>query len=181
MQQWANFPLEGTNTDPDMLQFLATKIIARDSRPMECFIDEAAIAGFESRGSGLKAAAVRSYLITLSRKTHCNIWLVTQLMSMVDKRSQWLADYYILCRAVHLPQTAPYPTYFEYVVYNEELKSAGEFRLNGGAARHYLYRMFDTDYIPFFDRLVALLREEMDIGEAEEAAYRIKTGLEIRN
>ena len=169
--------MKGCNYEEDMVAFLATKIILKDRRKMEAYIDEAAISGFEARGSGLKAAAVRSYIITLSRKSPADIWLLTQLMSMIDRRTQWLADFYILCKSHHTKESFPYPAYFEYTVYDENLKWANQFYLHGELAKRFLYGRFDTDHIPFFDQLVEMLKDELGIDGAAEAAYRIKTGL----
>ena len=112
----------------DMHKFIAIKLIKKDKRYAFCLDDETAQSGLESRGSGSKAAAVESRIITHARKAHIDLILVSQLKSMIDKRAQWVEGMSILCEAVfeygNLTST---PNYFHYTVYNKELEVITEF------------------------------------------------------
>lgn len=98
----SNVPIEGAIYVPDILKFLATKlkvegreknftvnddntvsIHPRQNIPAEMLIiiDEAAISGFESRGSGV-GSSLHTYLLALSRKLNVDIVLVSQMMCL---------------------------------------------------------------------------------------------------
>ena len=142
---------------PNILKFLAVKLIEKDLTPMEIFIDESAIAGFESRGSGMYS--LDSYLITLSRKLNINIILISQLLSMIEKRAQWLSDTYILCQAEYIPEV-PQPVEFRYSVYDENLEKNMEFGIEGLDAIDYIYPLFDTNEIPGWQDLAAQFKKQ---------------------
>lgn len=144
----------------DVLKFLALKIIKEKDIPlykktfMEIIIDEAAQAGLESRGSGLKATDSR--LITLSRKAFVDITLISQMMSMIEKRAQWNSDFYELCEAHYVTiesMERRYPDYFSYEDYNQDLKYQKTFYLSGDDAKAFLFDKFDTEHVPFMSQL----------------------------
>jgi hypothetical protein len=168
---YANCKIDGAIFIEDILKFLALKIIMKDFNPIVCIIDEAALAGFEARGTGSKSSGVRSYLIALSRKTKAEVFLISQMMSMIDKRAQWLADFYILASSHYEEYDPVNPAYFEYQVYNSQLKPVSTMYLDARKARPTLYRKYNTDEIPFFDRVVEMLTDEFDITGADKAEY----------
>src|SRR5712692_460428 len=106
------------------LRWLAIKTILKDTRYVLMFPDEASLAeDLESRGSHSYSAAPNTWLIALSRKLNSDINMLTQMMSMVDKRVQWLGDQFVLCIGHYVPETSPpIPESFEYRVFNNQLQ-----------------------------------------------------------
>ena len=155
--QVANLPIElpSVHYEEDVLKFLAMKLIKSDLTQMEVYVDEAAQAGLESRGSGLKSTDSR--LITLARKANVNLWLASQLMSMFDKRAQWNGDYYILCQShyVTVEMIRQFmPDYFSYEVYDADYKFQKTFYLTIGDAEREIFPLFDTLHVPLRSLLV---------------------------
>lgn len=99
----SNVPITGAIYVPDILKFLATKlaiegesgknyrtledntveVLPRRTIParMLIIIDEAAISGFEARGSGV-GSPLHTYLLALSRKLNVDIVLISQMMCL---------------------------------------------------------------------------------------------------
>jgi hypothetical protein len=150
-------------------------------------IDEAAISGFEARGTGGKDSAIDSYLITLSRKTNSDLIFITQLMSMVEKRGQWLYDFNLLCEAHYeTPESRErgYPDYFLYVVYDSNLEETGnEFELSGDAAKSLLFGQFNTYEIPNEEQLIEMLmaRFSLTLPEQQSKEFSWKESLGDNN
>lgn len=152
--QVSNLPikyLDGSEAyyQEDILKWLALKLIKRDITPMELYVDEAAQAGLESRGSGLKSTDSR--LITLARKANVNLFLATQLMSMMDKRAQWNWDFSIDCEAYYVTPEAMakfVPDYFSYDVYDSDFNFQKNWKILGMDAERYIFPMFDTMQVP---------------------------------
>ena len=161
----ANTPIVHALHYPDILKFIAMKIISKDSRFTLAQIDEAALAGFEARGSFKAEKAVDSYLIALSRKANLEITILTQLLSMVEKRAQWLSDMYILAKSER-DETTGEPAAFYYSIFNEDLSLVGTWAIPGNYARRYLYGKFDTNAIPFEDELADDFKDRFDIDDA---------------
>ena len=185
----SNVPITGAIYVPEILKFLATKLMVeggiknyttnldftvtvhpRDTIPAEMLIviDEAAISGFESRGSGLYS--LNSYLLALSRKLNVDIILISQLMSMIEKRGQWLADFYWLCEARLIPDTRQVD-YFRYRIYNEEYRKTNEFHLSGEDAMNNLFGQFETFDIPNYTELAVAFRNTMNIRPEDQRFY----------
>lgn len=138
----------------DVLKFLAMKIIKEDTTQMDVLVDEAAQAGLESRGSGLKATDSR--LVTLARKANVNMFFASQLMSMTDKRLQWNGNFYIVCDFNFITPEAMarfIPDYFSYAIYNENYVFQYMWGLDGWDAEKHIFPLFDTWHIPFRDQL----------------------------
>ena len=160
----ANTPMTHALHYPDILKFIAMKIISKDPRFVLCEIDEAALAGFEARGSFKAEKAIDSYLIALSRKANLEITILTQLISMIEKRAQWLSDLYILAKSER-DEGKREPTAFYYTVYNEDLLEVSSWSIPGPYAKKYLYGKFDTKAIPFEDELAQDFRDRFEIDE----------------
>ncbi len=158
----SNLPIAGAYWYPDILKYIAIKIIRKDKNFALVEIDEAAMAGFESRGSYTADKAIDSYLIALSRKANIEITITTQLLSMIEKRAQWLSDLYILARVHHNPPSKK-PAFFSYQIFNEDLKEVGKFNLSARAAEKWLYKRFDTNALPFEDELAEDFRRRFSI------------------
>ena len=152
--QVGNIPIKfwddaATEYEEDILKFLAMKIIKDNHTQMDLHIDEAAQAGLESRGSGLKATDSR--LVTMARKADVNINFATQLMSMTDKRLQWNGNFYVVCDFHYITTESMQsfiPDFFSYDVYNESLKYQKSMYLDGKVAERYLFPLFDTRHMP---------------------------------
>jgi hypothetical protein len=148
----SNVPIENAYYVPNVLKFLATKLIAEGGeKPYEIgpdgmvkivprktvpakmlvIVDETAISGLEARGSGMYS--LNTYLLALSRKLNVDIELISQLMSMADKRAQWLSDYYTLCEAMRDLG------YFRYRNYDSEYHRTTTQRIWFDFARQYLF------------------------------------------
>jgi len=143
-------PVPHTILHRDSLRWLAVKTILKDSRYALFFPDEASLAeDLESRGSHSYSTVPRTWLIALSRKINIDNFLVTQMMSMVDKRVQWLGDFYTLCIGHYIPETVPpIPQYFEYKIHNENMQQINGFEIDGEEARQWLFPRFHTADIP---------------------------------
>jgi hypothetical protein len=148
----SNTKITGAIYVPDIVKWLAIKILENESSVVNFLIDEAAIAGFEARGSYKEARALDSYALTLSRKPNANVFLATQLMSMIEKRGQWIGDFYIYCEAFY-EEGSKMPLYFNYTVYDNDLEYLNEFQISGKFAREVLYPRYITEEIPFAERL----------------------------
>lgn len=175
----SNTRITGAIFIPDILKWLAMKLMRQDETWVECFIDEAAIAGLESRGSYKEARALDSYLFTLSRKVNANIFLSSQLLSMIEKRSQWISDFYILCESKYEPDY-PLPDRFEYTVYDNTLTEVNVMEIAGDDARDYLFRRFRTQEIPFQERLERDFISYYGISDKDLETYDEVMGLEPR-
>jgi hypothetical protein len=186
----SNVPITDAIYIPDILKFLATKLMVEGGEKnyttnsdytvtvqqridipaeMLIIIDEAAISGFESRGTGLYS--LNSYLLALSRKLNVDIILISQLMSMIEKRGQWLADFYWLCEA-ELVEGTDVVDYFTYKIYDEEYRKTNTFILEGQDARKTLFGKFDTFDIPNYGELAVAFRNQMNIRPEDQRLYR---------
>lgn len=158
----SNIPLKVPNAiwRDNIVKWLAEDYLDDANDDTLVVIDEAAISGFESRGSAGIGSALQSYLLALSRKKNADIILISQMMSMVDKRGQWLSDYDILCTA-HYETEASYslqiPDYFEYSVYDANRKETAEYNLYGVQAMEFVFNLFDTNAVPNQEELLASL------------------------
>ena len=188
----ANVPITGAIYVPDVLKFLATKlavegesgknyrtledntveVLPRRSVPakMLIIIDEAAISGFEARGSGV-GSPLHTYLLALSRKLNVDIVLISQMMSMADKRAQWLADFYWLCEAVSVGGTKILD-HFRYRVYNEQYRKTAEFNVSRQDATDYLFGKSDTYDIPNYEALAEAFTIQYQISEEDIQFYK---------
>lgn len=186
----ANVPIENAYYVPNILKFLATKLIAeggtkpytfnpdgtvhivpRQNIPAKMYVvvDESAISGLEARGSGLYP--LNTYLLALSRKINVDCELVTQMMSMADKRAQWLSDFYCLCEFNRLKQ------WFHYQYYNSEYQKTTSYHIRYEFAKQYLFPKFDTTDIPNYDELALAFRSQFNITDDDMALYEdIKEG-----
>jgi hypothetical protein len=152
--QVVNTQMDGTYKVEDANKFIAIKLIKKDKRYALVIEDEAAQAGLESRGSGTKGQALESRVVTLARKAHVDLMLISQLLSMIDKRAQWLGNLYVLCEAVWLEDNpTPFPDYFEYTVFDSKLREIGGFELDFVDCVQYIFPYMDTDDIPYGDKL----------------------------
>lgn len=156
----------------DLHMFIAQKLIHKDRSEMFCLDDEAAQAGLESRGSGSKAAAVESRIITHSRKAGAWLILISQLKSMLDKRAQWVESLSILCESVFLEDNnGIVPDYFHYTVYDNALDYMGEFDLDTDTCSKYIWPGMDTYDIPDFDSFKTQCEQYWDIDQAKDRQY----------
>ena len=152
--QISNTCMDGTWHVEDANKFIAIKLIKKDKRYALVIEDEAAQAGLESRGSGTKGQALESRVVTLARKAHVDLILISQLLSMIDKRAQWLGNIYILCEAVWLEDNpTPFPDCFEYTVFDSKLREIGGFELDFVDCVQYIFPYMDTDDIPYGETL----------------------------
>ena len=186
----SNVPITDAIYVPDILKFLATKlslegreknysvnedntvsIHPRATIPAEMLIiiDEAAISGFESRGSGV-GSALHTYLLALSRKLNVDIILISQMMSMTDKRAQWLADFYWLCEAKFVPGTRQLD-YFRYRIYDEQYRKTNEWHLARADAAEVLFGKFDTYDIPNYEALAEAFTIQYQISGEDISFY----------
>jgi hypothetical protein len=187
-----NVPIENAVYVPDILKFLATKliveggekayqvrkdgtvhIIPRKTIPtkMMVIIDEAAISGFEARGSGLYS--LNSYLLALSRKLNVDIFLISQLMSMVEKRGQWLADFYWLCEAIRDTMTQTLEG-FSYQIFDESFKKTNAYTMPRELLTPLLFEppTFDTNDIPNYEQLEEAFRKSYNISDDDIKLYK---------
>lgn len=155
----ANIGLKIPNTIycPDILEWIAEAILDDNNEYKLVIIDEAAISGFESYGSIGISAAIKSYLLAVSRKFNLDIIMISQLMSMLQKRGQWLSDYDTLCTSTR-ESPASYkfeiPDYFTYSTYDQNQKKVSEWDCYGVDAYEYIFPKFDTREIPNEDDLL---------------------------
>lgn len=168
----SNVPIEGAIYIPDVVRFLAVKFIKEGGKPgsqrtyMLVIIDEANSVGFESRGSGFDPGD--TMLLQFARKLKVDIDVISQLLSMVDKRGQWLAAFYVLCRAV---MENDKPAQFEYKIYNEALEYQKTEYLNGDFAQKWIFPTFDTYDIPNYDELALQLIKDKKIKSDDLEEY----------
>lgn len=167
---FSNTHITGAYFVPDILKFLATKYVQNDFSPLEVDIDEAALAGLESRGSFKKERALDSYLFTLARKVNANIRLLSQLLSMIEKRTQWISDYYVLCEAVY-GQDPDLPDKFQYKVFDTNLVPVNRMEVYGWEAAQYLFPRFRTQEIPFQEQFAHDLIGYYGITEEDRGAF----------
>jgi exonuclease VII small subunit len=156
----ANFKLniKGCYYVPDILGFLRTKIALGDLNPVEMLVDEAAISGLESRDSHGLESIFNTRPLALSRKSHSNLWLISQMMSMLDKRAQWLSDFDVLCHSVYETDVSyklHIPDYFEYTFYNQNREVTNELVIWGKDAYEKLFPLYNTDEVPAEDEIAA--------------------------
>lgn len=186
-----NVPIENAYYVPNILKFLATKLIAEGAEKpyavnedgtirivprktipakMQVTVDETAISGLEARGSGT-AFPLNTYLLALSRKLNVDIELISQLMSMVDKRPQWLSDFYTLC------EKFPADGYFQYRNYDSDFRKTSTQRIYFDDAEKHLFPKFDTTDIPNYDDLSLAFKAYYQISEDDMTLYEdIKQG-----
>jgi hypothetical protein len=187
----ANVPIEDAYYVPNVLKFLATKLIAeggekpftfnpdgtihiipKTRQPTKMFVvvDEGAISGLEARGSGLYP--LNTYLLALSRKINVDCELVTQMMSMADKRAQWLSDYYCYCEADRRRQ------FFHYQYYDANYNRTQSYHIGFDFAKQHLFPKFDTTDIPNYDELALAFRSQFNITDDDMRLYEdIKDGV----
>jgi hypothetical protein len=187
-----NVPIENAVYVSDILKFLATKliveggekayevrqdgtvhIIPRKTIPtkMMIIIDEAAISGFEARGSGMYS--LNSYLLALSRKLNVDIYLISQLMSMVEKRGQWLADFYWLCEAIR-DRTTQALEGFSYKIFDESFRPSNSYMMPMELVTPLLFEppTFDTNDIPNYEQLEEAFRKSYNISDSDIQLYK---------
>lgn len=164
----ANITAPSCTKVDDIHKFIAIKLIRKDKRYAFCLDDEAAQSGLESRGSGSKAAAVESRIVTHARKAHIDLILISQLKSMLEKRAQWVEDFSILCEAVFEDgNLTSMPNYFHYTLYDKELTPFNEFEIDALDMLKYVWPYMDTDDIPFFEAFKQQFISYYDIGEKD--------------
>ena len=96
--------------------------------------------------------------------------------SMIEKRGQWLSDFYWLCEPSYVPGTKLLD-HFRYRIYDEGYRKTSEFHLSREDARASLFGNFDTWDIPNFDQLQEAFTIQYNIGDDEIALYEaIKAG-----
>jgi hypothetical protein len=173
----------------DILKWLAVKTILASNRDPDkqkagrlyanVNLDEAAIQGLESRGSASRGSVPNTYLLALSRKIRIDIKLLTQLMSMIDKRGQWISDYDILCEASaakYYIDGVEYPVQFNYRIY-KNLKLINLKHINGEFAREWLYPKFDTDDVPLTQSMLEDFIDFYEIKPDDYTDYRRDMGV----
>src|SRR4029077_17097659 len=178
LQEWpwvpviSNVPIEGAIYIPDVVRFLAVKFVKEGSHPgsertyMLIILDEASSSGFESRGSGFSPGDTT--LLQFARKLKVDIDIISQLLSMVDKRGQWLASFYILCKAI---MDEGKPAQFEYKIYDEALVYQKTEYLSGDFAAKWIFPTFDTYDIPNYDELALKLIRDHKIKSDDLEEY----------
>lgn len=133
--------------------------------------DEAAIGeDLESRGSSSYASAPKTYLIALSRKINVDIKLITQLLSMIDKRANWLSDSYTLCVA-NIIEESDIPFSFEYSIYDQNLRKVNAFDIWGEDARKWLFPRFNTEDVPLPETRIQQLVQYFDITDYDKSQF----------
>ena len=152
----------------DVHKWIAIKLLKKDKRYACVIDDEAAQAGLESRGSGSKAAAVESRIITHARKAHIDLILISQLKSMLDKRVQWVEDFSILCEAIFdQGNVSARPDFFQYTIYNKAFEVINDFEIDTDDMEKYVWPGMDTDDIPFFESFKRQFTSYWDIREED--------------
>jgi energy-coupling factor transporter ATP-binding protein EcfA2 len=166
--QITNVDIDTAHKIEDTNKFLAMKLIKKNKQYLLAIEDEAAQAGLESRGSGSKGSALESRVITLARKSHADLVLISQLMSMLDKRAQWLGNIYVLCEAVFEDDNeTPFPDYFNYTVFDSKLRETGSFSLDFQDCVKYIFPHMDTDDIPYLGKLAEQWKQWYNITESD--------------
>ena len=156
----------------DMNKLIAMKLIRRDHSEMFNLEDEAAQTGLESRGSGSKAAAIESRVITHSRKAGSWLVLVAQLKSMLDKRAQWTEAISILCEAVFEDgNISTVPDSFQFTVFDKDLNYLGEFGIDTVDCLNHIWPGMDTYDIPDFENFKKTFETYWGIGERDNQEY----------
>lgn len=153
----SNFEIDGCFHSQDIQKTWAMKILLGDKRPQVGLMDEAGMSGFEARQSRLAGSEFPTYLLAVSRKFHIDIFDNSQLMSQIEKRMQWLSDRYILCKAIYKSDQAlewEIPDWFHYTIFNEDLKVTGQKDISSQNAVRYMMPYYDTEEIPFSDKLL---------------------------
>lgn len=160
--------MKGVILRDDILRTLAIRTIAAMRGihlPLDfAVVDEAAIAGLESRGSGTESTD--SYIVALSRKANVHLLLLTQLRSMLEKRSRWIGDYSILCEAIYRTHRED-PDYFKYGIYDRHDTKVNEVRIQGWKARNFLYGKFDTGDVPMKASLMKRFKSYYNIEDED--------------
>ena len=92
---------------------------------------------------------------------------------MLDKRVQWLSGYgYILCEEVfEADNLTPFPDYFEYTVYDKNLREVDGWEITWDNAVKYIFPHMDTDDIPYFETLKKQWIDYYNIDVAAENEY----------
>ena len=154
------------------LKWLATKTVLKDRRYAYLITDETAIA--EDLESGLVSSsnAPKTYLIALSRKVTTDIDMITQMLSMVDKRAQWLADVPMLCLAHNFPESNKVD-YFEYQIWDQGLNRViNSWDVDGDFASRWLFPRFETGDVPLSDDKLRLFEAFFNITEADKKQFQ---------
>lgn len=141
----------GAHLRRESFKWLAIKTILKDRRYAYMVTDEAALAeDLESRGSHAYETAPKTYLVALSRKTNIDLDVISQMISMTDKRVQWLADVPVLCTGHYYADVYPKRVdFFEYQLYGTDLKTPlAAYDLGGSEAYRWIFPRFDTNDVP---------------------------------
>ena len=168
----ANLPITGCIYVPDIIRFLAVKLIKEGNLPggqrtyMLVIIDEANTQGFESRGSGFSPGDTQ--LLQFARKLKVDIELISQLLSMIDKRGQWLAHFYILCKAIMNDDEV---AHFEYKIYDQALDYQKTEYLEGKFCEKWVFPAFNTYDIPNYDEVALELPRRHKINSTDLEDY----------
>lgn len=72
--------------------------------------------------------------------------------SMTDRRGQWLAHYYTLCKGIYRPGESD-PAQFEYKIYDEGYRYQKTEYLRGSFCQQYIFPRFDSWSIPNYDAI----------------------------
>lgn len=168
----------------DILKWLAVKtVFAASARPewsaagrlyANVNLDEAAIQGLESRGSASRSSVPNTYLLALSRKVNIDLKVLTQLMSMIDKRGQWISDYDVLCEASSAKfyeNGIEYPEKFIYRVY-KNLRLVNMKKIDGRFAKDWLYDKYDTNDVPLTPQMISEFIDYYEIKKDDYTDYR---------
>lgn len=136
----------------EALKWLAVKTILKDQRYAYIMLDEASIAEkLESRGSSSYSTTPRTSLLALSRKVNSDLDLISQMMSQIDKRAQWLGDVPMLCIGHYYPAST-IPEYFEYQVWDSGLDTVvTAYEMDGDFARKWVFPRYNTNDVPIPD------------------------------
>ena len=173
----------------DILKWIAIKTILASSKDPDkakagrlyanVNLDEAAIQGLESRGSASRASVPNTYLLALSRKVNIDLKLLTQLMSMIDKRGQWISDYDMLCeasKAQYFVNGVAYPVQFNYTIYRN-LRPISHKHIDGEFMRAWIYPKYDTNDVPLTENMIEDFISFYEIKPNDYTEYRREMGV----
>lgn len=158
----------------DIMRFLAVKFVHDGSKPgpertpMLIIVDEANTSGLEARGSG--SSVGETTVLQFVRKLNIYCILISQLMSMTDRRGQWLAHFYVLCKALFDPVQKSLVDAFEYKIYDEAYRYQKTEYLSGTFCRQWVFPKFDTWGIPNYDKIALELikRHQLNTDDFED-------------
>jgi len=168
---FSNTAIKGAHFVEDTNKLIATKLIARDRQYALVITDEASQSGFEARGSGSsKGQAIETRVITLARKANVDEIIISQMLSMIDKRVQWLGTIYVLCEAKRLPGNYTiYPDLFAYTPFDSnmvEIPDAG-FELYFDECVEHIFPYMETWDIPNLEQLKQQLTKWFGIEDSD--------------